>query len=475
MRKTKIIATIGPSTDNEEVMKSLMLAGMNVARFNFSHGSYEEHRKRFELVDRVRKELDLPVATMLDTKGPEIRLGDFEHPVDIVDGDMFTLTTKDIIGDNTKASISFKGLPYDLKIGDMVYINDGLVELLVEKIVDNTDIVCKVIHGGKLSNHKGINVPNVSLSMPYVSEADLSDLEFGKEMDYDFIACSFVRSGADIDYLRKCIKSIGWTTPRIIAKIENLEGVNNIDEILKSADGIMVARGDMGIEIPFEKIPAIQKVLIKKCYMAGKIVVTATQMLESMITNPRPTRAEITDVANAIYDGTSAIMLSGETAAGKFPVDAVKTMSTIAETTEQNIDYRGRLHRSEENYDKNMNITNAISHATVTTAYDVNAKAIVTVTKSGTTARNISKFRPACPIISGTTDERVLRQLSLSWGVTPMRIEEKNNSDELFEHAIQKSIENDYVDTGDTVVITAGIPLGKSGTTNMLKVAKVEE
>ena len=296
-----------------------------------------------------------------------------------------------------------------------------------------------------------------------------------EEMDYDFIACSFVRSGADIDYLRKCIKSIGWTTPRIIAKIENLEGVNNIDEILKSADGIMVARGDMGIEIPFEKIPAIQKVLIKKCYMAGKIVVTATQMLESMITNPRPTRAEITDVANAIYDGTSAIMLSGETAAGKFPVDAVKTMSTIAETTEQNIDYRGRLHRSEENYDKNMNITNAISHATVTTAYDVNAKAIVTVTKSGTTARNISKFRPACPIISGTTDERVLRQLSLSWGVTPMRIEEKNNSDELFEHAIQKSIENDYVETGDTVVITAGIPLGKSGTTNMLKVAKVEE
>jgi pyruvate kinase len=309
--------------------------------------------------------------------------------------------------------------------------------------------------------------------MPYLSERDMSDLEFGRKMGYDFIACSFVRTSADVDYLRKFTKSIGWSTPRIIAKIENMEGVNNIDEIIHTADGIMVARGDMGIEIPFEQIPAIQKDIIRKGYMAGKQVVTATQMLESMISNPRPTRAEITDVANAIYDGTSAIMLSGETAAGKYPVEAVKTMSTIAKTTENNIDYKNQLHERESSYDTDVNITNAISHATVTTAHDLDAKAIITVTKSGTTARRISKFRPSCPIIGGTTSKRVCRQMNLSWGVQPMLIEEKDNTDELFEHAVVKAKENGYVNDEDIVVITAGIPLGKSGTTNMLKVAKI--
>lgn len=472
MRKTKIIATMGPATDNDQILRDLMLSGINVARFNFSHGTYADHQERYERVVRIREELGLPIATMMDTRGPEIRLGTFENPVEIFDGDTFTLTTDDIVGDNTKASISFKGLPLDLDIDNTIYINDGLIELKVQKIT-KTDIICTVIHGGTLSNNKGVNVPNVSLSMPYLSEKDMSDLEFGAKMGYDFIACSFVRTGADIDYLKKFIKSIGWTTPRIIAKIENIEGVNNIDEIIHTADGIMVARGDMGIEIPFEQIPAIQKTLIRKGYMAGKQVVTATQMLESMISNPRPTRAEITDVANAIYDGTSAIMLSGETAAGKFPVEAVKTMSSIAKTTEKDIDYKNQLHERESSYDTDLNITNAISHATVTTAHDINAKAIITVTKSGTTARRISKFRPSCPIIGGTTSEIVCRQMNLSWGVTPMIIEEQNNSDELFQHSVDMAKQKGYVHNDDIVVITAGIPLGQSGTTNMLKVEKV--
>jgi pyruvate kinase len=475
MRKTKIIATLGPATDDDKVLRDLMLAGVNVCRFNFSHGSYEDHQKRFEQVVRIREELGLPVATMMDTKGPEIRLGKFENdePVEIFDGGYFTLTTDECIGNSEKSSISFKGLPDDLKVGDTVFINDGLIELRAEDITE-TDIKCKIIHGGTLSNNKGVNVPNVSLSMPYLSDKDMNDLIFGCKMGFDFIACSFVRTSADVDYLRKFTKSIGWATPRLIAKIENMEGVNNIDEIIRTSDGIMVARGDMGIEIPFEQIPVIQKDLIRKGYMAGMQVVTATQMLESMISNPRPTRAEITDVANAIYDGTSAIMLSGETAVGKFPVETVKTMSSIARTTEESIDYKNQLHERESSYNTDLNITNAISHATVTTAHDLNAKAIITVTKSGTTARRISKFRPGCPILGGSTSERVCRQMNLSWGVTPMLIEEKDNSDELFEHAVEVAKENGYITDNDVVVITAGIPLGKAGTTNMLKVAKVE-
>lgn len=472
MRKTKIVCTIGPATDDDKVMREMMLAGMNVARFNFSHGDYEMHKRRFEQVVRLRNELKLPIATMLDTKGPEIRLGKFvdDKPVVIKDGDTYTLTTVACECTAQKACISFKGLPHDVTVGTTILINDGVIELRAEKITD-TDIVCTVINGGTLSNNKGINVPGVELSMPYLSERDMSDLEFGSKMGYDFIAASFVRSSADINYLKKFTKSLGWTTPRIIAKIENMDGVNNIDEIIDAADGIMVARGDMGVEIPFEQIPAIQKEIIAKGYMAGKQVITATQMLESMITNPRPTRAEITDVANAIYDGTSAIMLSGETAAGKHPVEAVKTMALIAETTEKDINYISRLSKRPVSIVKNL--TNAISHAAVTTAHDIGAKAVITVTKSGSTARNLSKFRPSCMIIGCTPNETVLRQMSLSWGVAPVMMDEKENTDELFESAINAAVEHGLLESGDVAVITAGIPLGIAGNTNMLKVAEI--
>ncbi|MCH5193684.1 MAG: pyruvate kinase [Oscillospiraceae bacterium] len=474
MRKTKIVCTIGPATDDDNVLRQMMLEGMNVARFNFSHGDYEMHKKRFEQVVRLREELGLPIATMLDTKGPEIRLGKFENdqPVEIHDGDIFTLTTEDIVCTAERASISFKGLPGDVSAGTTILINDGAVELKAEKITA-TEIVCRVIVGGTLSNNKGINVPGTELSMPYLSERDMSDLEFGAKMGYDFIAASFVRSSADVNYLRKFIRSLGWTTPRIMAKIENMDGVNNIDEIIEAADGIMVARGDMGVEIPFEQIPAIQKEIIKKVYLAGRQVITATQMLESMITNSRPTRAEITDVANAIYDGTSAVMLSGETAAGKHPVEAVRTMALIAETTENNIDYIKQLKHSSVSNDKN--ITNAISHAAVTTAHDIGAKAVVTVTKSGFTARNLSKFRPKCMIISCTPNEVVLRQMNMSWGIVPLYMEEKENTDELFDSAIIAAKNAGLVTNGDTVVLTAGLPLGIEGKTNMLKVAEIGE
>ena len=472
MRKTKIVCTVGPATDDENTMRELMLAGMNVARFNFSHGDYEIHERRLRVIERLREELDLPVATLLDTKGPEIRLGRFENdePVEILDGDIYTLTTEDCLCSNKVGSISFKKLPRDVSIGTRILINDGVIELLAEK-VSATEIACRVIHGGILSNNKGVNVPGVQLSMPYLSERDMDDLEFGAKMGFDFIAASFVRSAADINYLRKFTQSLGWFNVRIIAKIENIDGVNNIDEILQAADGIMVARGDMGVEIPFEKIPAIQKDIIHKGYNAGKQVITATQMLESMITNPRPTRAEITDVANAIYDGTSAIMLSGETAAGAYPVEAVKTMALIAKTTEDNIDYRGEF--AERRSEPNGNIAEAIAHATVTTAHDLNARAIITVSLGGQTARLISKYRPACPIISCTMSEVVCRQMNMSWGVIPFIITEKTSTDELFSAAVEAAEAHRLVQDGDLVAITAGVPLGVSGTTNLMKVEKI--
>lgn len=472
MRKTKIVCTIGPATDDENIMRELMLAGMNVARFNFSHGDYATHEKRLRQIERLRKELDLPIATLLDTKGPEIRLGKFvdDKPVDIHDGDVYTLTTEDVLCTAEVGSITFKKLPRDVSMGTKILINDGVIELLAEKVT-KTDIICRVIHGGTLSNNKGINVPGVKLSMPYLSERDMDDLEFGAKMGFDFIAASFVRSAADINYLRKFTHSLGWYDVRIIAKIENSDGVENIDEILEAADGIMVARGDMGVEIPFEQIPAIQKTLIKKGYNAGKQVVTATQMLESMITNPRPTRAEITDVANAIYDGTSAIMLSGETAAGAFPVEAVKTMALIAENTENNIDYKGRFAIRSSNPEGS--IAEAIAHATVTTAHDLDASAIITVSLGGQTARLISKYRPCCPIISCTMSEMVCRQMNMSWGVIPYIIDEKNSTDELFAAAVEAAEEHRLVEDGDLVAITAGVPLGVSGTTNLMKVERI--
>ncbi len=472
MRKTKIVCTIGPATDNENVLREMMLAGMNVARFNFSHGDHATHEMRFREIVRLRTELGLPIATMLDTRGPEVRLRKFvdDKPVEIHDGDLYTLTTQDVPCTNEVGSITFSKLPQDVSIGTRILINDGLVELLVEKIA-KTDIICRVIHGGILSNSKSINVPGVQLSMPYLSEADMNDLEFGAKMGYDFIAASFVRTSADINYLRKFTHSLGWFNVRIIAKIENLEGVQNIDEILEVADGIMVARGDMGVEIPFEQIPAIQKELISKGYNAGKQVITATQMLESMITNPRPTRAEITDVANAIYDGTSAIMLSGETAAGQYPVEVVRTMDLIAATTEKNIDYKHEFDIRKES--DNTSIAEGIAHATVTTAHDLNAKAIITVTKRGRTARLISKYRPAFPIVGCTTDETNQRQMSMSWGVTPIVIDEETNTDVLFAKAVAAAKAHGIVEDGDLVVITAGVPLGISGMTNMMKVERI--
>lgn len=474
LRKTKIICTIGPASCEKDVLRELMKSGMDVARFNFSHGEYETFEKWLKNVEEVREELGLPVATLLDTKGPEIRLGTFKNPKGVIlkEGQAFTLTTDEIEGDEERCSVSYKGLVNDVKNGMQILINDGLIALEVQSVKDK-DIICTVTDGGLVTDKKGVNVPNVSLALPYLSEKDMQDLKFGAKMGYDFIAASFCRTGADIVYLRDFCHALGWNDVKIIAKIENHEGVEHIDGIIKEADGIMVARGDMGVEIPFEQIPAIQKMIIQKVFQAGKIVVTATQMLESMINNPRPTRAEITDVANAIYDGTSAIMLSGETAMGKHPVEAVKTMALIAKTTEDDIDYVEQFEMLSPRGAK-RDITSAISHATVTTAHDLNASAIITVTKSGTTARQISKFRPECPIISATTSDKVRRQNNLSWGVIPVMCEEKSNTDELFQHAVDVAVKTGIIGRGDVVVITAGIPLGQSGTTNMLKVHEVK-
>ncbi|MDE6837997.1 MAG: pyruvate kinase, partial [Acutalibacter sp.] len=402
-RKTKIICTLGPATEDESVLRRLMLGGMNAARFNFSHLDHADARQKLDTVIRLREELGLPIATILDTKGPEIRVGNFaEGPIELHPGDSFTLTTREVPGDNQTVSISYQDLPRDLKPGARVLIDDGLVEMKAERVSD-TDIVCTVINGGRVSNHKGINVPGTKLSMPFISERDRADIIFGIENGFDFIAASFTRSAADILEIRQILKEYQCTTVNIIAKIENMEGVNNIDDILRVADGIMVARGDMGVEIPFQDVPVLQKQLIKKSYLAGKQVVTATQMLDSMMKNPRPTRAEATDVANAIYDGTSCIMLSGETAAGLYPVEALETMVHIAEKAEESIDYVRRFN-SRDNSDVAFDVTNAISHATCTTAHDLEARASITVTKSGVTARQLSKFRPLYPIVGCTTE-----------------------------------------------------------------------
>ena len=467
MRKTKIVCTMGPATEDDKVLRELMRSGMAVARFNFSHGDHEMHKKTLERVVRLREELDLPIATMLDTKGPEIRLGSFKNgKVLLKKGTAFTLRASPMEGDETQASISFPDLAGDVQEGSTILLDDGLIELTVRGIRGG-DIVCRVQNDGFISNNKGVNVPNVHLSMPFISERDREDIIFGIQNGFDFIAASFVRTAADVLEIRKIFDEFDCHGVNIIAKIENQEGVENIDQILRVSDGIMVARGDMGVEIPLEDVPVLQKMIIKKVYNAGKQVITATQMLESMIKNPRPTRAEATDVANAIYDGTSAIMLSGETAAGQYPVEAVRTMARIAERTEQDIDYIKRFKLRE--VETNPDVTTAISHATCTTAHDL-AAAIITVTKSGKTARMISKFRPNCPIIGFSTEARVCRQLNLSWGVTPLLIEEKASTDDLFNHAVDSAEYAGLVKSGELVAITAGVPLGISGTTNMMKV-----
>lgn len=472
MRKTKIVCTLGPSTDDEAVLRKLIEAGMNVARLNFSHGTHEEQKRRMDMVKKLRAELGKPVAILLDTKGPEIRTRDFEGgKVEVKSGDFFTLTTRELLGDSTITSITYKDLYKDVEIGTHILIDDGLIELEVKSISDG-DILCEVINGGFISNHKGINVPDVHLNMPYMSQTDIDDILFGIEQDVDFVAASFVRSARDVLEIRNLLDENGGKNINIISKIENSEGVNHIDDIIYVSDGIMVARGDMGVEIPGEEVPVIQKMIIHKVYNAGKQVITATQMLDSMIKNPRPTRAETTDVANAIYDGTSAIMLSGETAAGMYPIEAVETMVRIAERTEKDIDYCKQFFQ----YDRkaNQNVTDAVCHAACTTAIDLNAAAIVIVTKSGRSARNISKYRPNCNIIAGTTSDKACRQLNMSWGVMPIHVDEQNEIFGLFDHAVAAGKEQGLLKEGDTVVVGAGVPLGVSGNTNMLKVQVVE-
>lgn len=481
LRKTKIVCTLGPSTDDEKVLKNLIEEGMNVARFNFSHGLHDEQMGRLKMLRKLCGELNRPVATLLDTKGPEIRLMEFaDGKVELKNGQTFTLTTEDVIGDATRVSITYKNLPQDVKAGDTILIDDGLIGLEVKKIqpvsgakenADGSkpmDIVCTVLNGGMVSNKKGVNVPNVELTMPYISEKDYGDIVFGVENDYDFIAASFVRTADDVLAIRKILEEKGGEGIHIIAKIENMQGVQNIDEIIRVADGIMVARGDMGVEIPLEDVPVIQKMIIKKVSGAGKVVITATQMLDSMMKNPRPTRAESTDVANAIYDGTSAIMLSGETAAGKYPVEALKTMVRIAVRTEQDINYLQRFRQAKVM--SNPDVTNAISHATCMMAADLNAAVIIAVSKSGRTARMVSKYRPASPIIGACLTEKVYRQLGLSWGVVPLLLEQKEEAEELFEYAVDTAEEAGLIEKGDVVVISAGVPLGVSGTTNLIKV-----
>ncbi|MGN0395182.1 MAG: pyruvate kinase, partial [Coprococcus sp.] len=468
MRKTKIICTLGPATDDDEVLRKLMIEGMDVARFNFSHGDHAQHKRNKERIVRLREELNIPVATLLDTKGPEIRVRDFENgKIELKPGQKFTLTTDEIIGNEEKVSITYKNLVNDVSVGNTILIDDGLINMVVEEVTDK-DIVCRVENGGPVSNHKGVNVPRVNLTMPYISDVDRDDIIFGIENDFDFIAASFVRTADDVLEIRKILDEHGCDNINIISKIENMQGVENIDEIIRVSDGIMVARGDMGVEIPLEEVPVIQKMIIKKVYNADKQVITATQMLDSMMKNPRPTRAEATDVANAIYDGTSAIMLSGETAAGKYPVKALHTMIKIAERAEKDIDYIKRFFNRESI--KNPDVTSAISHATCTTAIDLDAAAIITVTKSGKTARMISKYRPDCPIIGCTPIEKVSRQLNLSWGVHPLVIGEETNTDDLFDHAVEAARQAGYVKNGEVTVITAGVPLGITGTTNLIKV-----
>ena len=470
MRKTKIICTLGPSTDKDGVLRELIANGMNVARFNFSHGSHEEHKGRLDLLKSLREELGKPVAALLDTKGPEIRLKDFKNGTEMLEaGQTFTLTTRDVEGTKEICSITYKDLPQDVAPGGTIMLDDGLIKLQIQTVND-TDIVCTVLNNGKIKNKKGVNVPGVHLSMPYMSQRDKDDIIFGIEQGFDFIAASFVRTAQDVYEIRNLLNEYD-SNIRVIAKIENREGVNNIDSILAAADAVMVARGDLGVEIDFTELPGIQKTIIDRSFSFGKPIVTATQMLDSMMVNPRPTRAEISDVANAIYDGTSAIMLSGETAAGAYPVEALKTMSAIAERTEQEGHYlRGRL--MEPNTGK-ISVSDATAHAACLTAKDVNAAAIVTVSESGTTARLLSKYRPQQPIIACVMKEQVQRQLSLSWGITSLMMPLAHSTDELIEMSTALAKENGFLHNGELAVVTAGVPVGISGTTNMIKIHMV--
>ena len=460
MRKTKIVCTLGPATDQEGVLREMLLAGMNVARFNFSHGSHDEHKARLDMLKALREELRLPVAAMLDTKGPEIRLKSFENgSVRLLTGQEFTLTTEDVMGDETRCAISYAELPSDVKAGDTILLDDGLVRLTVLETTASS-IRCRVENDGVMKNNKGVNVPNVRLSMPYMSQRDRDDILFGVEQGFDFIAASFIRTAADVREIRTLLDRAG-SSIRIIAKIENQEGISNLADILAVADGVMVARGDLGVEIDFTEIPLIQKQMIAQCVACGKPVITATQMLDSMIENPRPTRAEITDVANAIYDGTSAIMLSGETAAGRYPVEAVHTMDAIARRIEANIDLGQPVEKVKK---MKLSITAATAHAACTTALDIGADAILTVSQRGVTAQMVSRFRPKTTVVALLLDPQVQRQMALYWGVEPITMPYASNTDELVDFAIQAAEESGLVKQGDLVVVTAGVPVGVAGT-----------
>ena len=471
MRKTKIVCTLGPSTDREGVLREMIQAGMNVARFNFSHGTHAEHKARLDALKALREELDAPVAAMLDTKGPEVRLKDFAGGrVHLTAGQEFTLTTVQVEGDAHRCSITYGELPGDVKAGDTILLDDGLVRLTVLE-TSETEIRCRVENDGDMKNHKGVNVPGVRLNMPYMSQQDRDDLLFGAEQGFDYVAASFVRSAADVRELRHVLDKAG-SRMRIIAKIENQEGVSNLPEILDAADGIMVARGDMGVEIDFAEIPLIQKNMIARCVACGKPVITATQMLDSMMENPRPTRAEITDVANAIYDGTSAIMLSGETAAGRYPVESVKTMDAIARRTESDINHVKRMAQMAGGRNR-LSVAAATAHAACTTAQEIGADAILTVSQRGTTARLVSRFHPGTPIIACLLDQQVRRQMALYWGVEPIMMPYASSTDELVDFAVQAAAQAGVVHEGDLVVVTAGVPVGVAGTTNMIRIQQV--
>lgn len=468
MRKTKIICTLGPATDEENILKTLIQSGMDVARFNFSHGTHEEQLKRLNDLKALRDELRVPVAALMDTKGPEIRLGLFEGGSAMLKtGGTFTLTTDECLGNAERAHVSYEGLPGDVKPGDRILLDDGKISLLVNKSKGN-EIICTTENDGPVSDRKGVNVPGVVLTMPFISKKDYDDIIFAANEGFDFIAASFVRTADDVKEVRMLLNWNGGEKIKIIAKIECLQGLQNFDEILEAADGIMIARGDLGAELPLEEVPVIQKHLIHKVYRFGKPVITATQMLESMISYPRPTRAEATDVANAIYDGTSAIMLSGETAAGKYPIESLRTMVRIAERAEADIDYAARFAKME--FSSGGNVTHAISHAACTSAIDLGAKAVVTFTLSGRSAQEVSAFRPPCSIIAGVTSEQTCRQLNMSWGVSSLMIRDEKNLDDLFEKGLKKVVEAGLLKAGDMVVLTAGVPIGVSGSTNFIKV-----
>ncbi len=471
MRKTKIVCTIGPSSESLENTKKLILAGMNVARLNFSHGDFEEHGNRIKNIRQAAKELNKTVAILLDTKGPEIRTGKLAvEPIELVQDEYITLTTEEILGDKDRISITYQDLPSDVEVGSTILIDDGLIGLTVVG-VEGTEIKCRIVNGGTIKSKKGVNVPGVAISLPGITEKDANDIVFGIEQDIDFIAASFVRKASDVQEIRELLEKHNAGHIQIISKIENQQGVDNLDEILEASDGLMVARGDLGVEIPAEEVPLVQKRMIEKCNVAGKPVITATQMLDSMQRNPRPTRAEASDVANAIFDGTDAIMLSGETAAGKYPVESVLTMSRIAEKAESALNYREIFLK--QRIAQETTVTEAISQSVAISALDLNAKAIISSTESGHTARMVSKYRPQAPIIAVTTQERTLRRLALTWGVTPVQGKTASSTDEMFENSLKGGLESGLVKQGDLVVITAGVPLGQSGSTNLVKVSQI--